>query len=191
VSNRERQRAGGRSEQVRAAVADAVLALLAEGRTPFTTVEVAERAGVSRQTIYRWWPTHEELLTEALQRHARGVPVPDTGSWAGDLRAFAHAAAAFAAEPVELAVARVMASGTAPDLNRAVTAEFEPAVTAWRTMVERAVARGDASPAHLAPTVLNTLLAPLFLGPLMTGRAVPAEHVDAVVDLVLAATLTA
>lgn len=190
-SSRERQRAGGRSEQVRSAVGATVLELLSEGRTSFTTVEVAERAGVSRQTIYRWWPTHEALLTEALGQHARGIPAPDTGSWAGDLRAFAHAAAVFAAEPVELALARAMASGTAPELNRAVTTEFEPAAVAWQEMVARAVARGEASTAHLAPTVLNTLLAPLFLGPLMNGHPVPPARVDEVVDLVLAATAPA
>ena len=87
---RTRQRAGGRSEQVRLAVGRAVHALLAEGRYPFTTVEVAERAEVNRRTLYRWWPTHDLLLAEALHHHVRLVEVPDTGSWAEDLRVFAH-----------------------------------------------------------------------------------------------------
>src|SRR5699024_7806531 len=70
---RVRTRAGGRSAKVREAVADACLAFLAEGRIDFTMVDVAERAGVSRKTLYRWWPTHEDVLVEGLSRHARQV----------------------------------------------------------------------------------------------------------------------
>jgi AcrR family transcriptional regulator len=190
VSGRQRQRTGGRSEQVREAVGRAVLDLLAEGRVDFTTVELAERAEVSRQTVYRWWPTYEDLLAEALGQHARRIEVPDTGRWDSDVRLFAHRVAAFAAEPVELAMASIMASGRAPDFNRAVIEHFSPVTSAWWEMVERAVERGEADPAHAPRAVLNVLMAPLFLGPLMNGHAVPEHEVDQVVDLVLAATLT-
>lgn len=187
MSVKERQRSGGRSEQVRLAVGRAVLDLLAEGRTTFTTVEVAERAGVNRRTIYRWWPTQDLLLAEALSQHARDIEVPDTGSLADDVRAFAQRVAVFAADPVDLTMTRIMVSGSFPEFNQAVIEHFAPIMAGWYAMLERAVERGDASSRHLPETVINSLVSPLFLAPLTGGDALSPARVDQVVDLVLAA----
>lgn len=182
---KERQRSGGRSEQVRLAVGRAVLELLAEQRIAFTTVEVAERAGVNRRTIYRWWPTHDLLLAEALEQHARDIEVPDTGSLPGDLRAFAQRVAVFAAEPVDLTITRIMVSGLHPEFNQAILDHFAPVMAGWYAMLEGAVRRGEASDHHLPVTVINALVAPLFLAPLTSGEAMSSERVDQVVDLIL------
>ena len=183
-----RQRTGGRSAQVRDAVGRAVHDLLAEGQVTFTTVDVAERAGVTRGTVYRWWPTHDHLLTEALTHHGHAIEVPDTGSWPDDLRTFAHRVAAFAADPVDVAMTRIMVSGQHPDFSAALLSHFDPIRAGWHRMVEQAVARGEAGGAHAPTTVVNTLVAPLFLAPLTTGEPATAEAVDRLVDLVLDAT---
>ena len=36
--------------------------------------EVAKRAGVSKATIYRWWPTKETLALDALQHEWGTAP---------------------------------------------------------------------------------------------------------------------
>ncbi|MFD2330930.1 TetR/AcrR family transcriptional regulator [Cohnella sp. GCM10020058] len=55
-----------RSEQARAAVLHAVDDLLVEiGYAEMTMKGIAERAGVSRQTVYRWWSSKAEILFEA------------------------------------------------------------------------------------------------------------------------------
>ncbi|WP_300681223.1 TetR/AcrR family transcriptional regulator C-terminal ligand-binding domain-containing protein [Nocardioides sp.] len=185
---KERQRSGGRSAQVRLAVGRAVLEMLGEGQFPFTTVEVAERSGVNRRTLYRWWPTHDLLLAEALTHHAESVEVPDTGSWAEDLRTFAHRVAVFAANPVDLTMTRIMVSGMHPEFNEAVLAHFEPIMAGWYAMLDKAVERGEASAAHAPETVINACVSPLFLAPLTRGEAAPASTVDRVVDLILDAT---
>ncbi|GAA0947177.1 TetR/AcrR family transcriptional regulator [Actinocorallia libanotica] len=185
---RVRTRSGGRSERVRRAVGEAVLAFLAEGKVAFTTVEVAERAGVSRRTLYRWWPTHDDLLIEALSLHVRKVEPPDTGSWESDVRAFAHLVASFAADPVDLALTAVMASRRHPDFNTLVIDQYRPVLQAWWRMAARAVARGEASADHSPETVVTTLVAPLFLSPLTLGRRLGDAEIDKIVDLVLAAT---
>ncbi|MEO3781787.1 TetR/AcrR family transcriptional regulator [Actinocorallia sp. B10E7] len=185
---RVRTRSGGRSERVRRAVGEAVLAFLAEGKITFTTVEVAERAGVSRRTIYRWWPTHDDLLIEALSLHVRRVEPPDTGSWESDVRAFAHLVASFAADPVDLAMSGIMAGRRHPDFNALVVDQYRPVLGAWRQMVARAVARGEANDTHAPGTVVTMLVSPLFLGPLMLGRRPSDTEIDRMVDLVLAAT---
>lgn len=52
-----------------------------------TTDNIAERAGASKATIYRWWPNKASLLAEAL-RTAVGqeVPFPYTGDFEADVR---------------------------------------------------------------------------------------------------------
>lgn len=185
---KERQRSGGRSEQVRLAVGQTVLAMLSEGHFPFTTVEVAERSGVNRKTLYRWWPTQDRLLAEALNHHVRGVEVPDTGSWSTDLRLFAHRVAAFAANPVDLTMTRIMVSGLHPDLNHAVVAHFEPIMAEWHAMLERAVSRGEATDTHRPETVINAVVSPLFLAPLTTGLPAEDQTIDRLVELILDAT---
>ncbi len=64
----ETKRRGGRprSEQAREAVLHAVDDLLLEvGYAAMTMKGIAVRAGVGRQTVYRWWSTKAEILFEA------------------------------------------------------------------------------------------------------------------------------
>ncbi len=62
---RERQR--GRT---RRALLAAAARLIATGQTP-TTTEVADEAGVSRRTAYRYFPTQDQLLVEASLERLR------------------------------------------------------------------------------------------------------------------------
>lgn len=188
MTSKTRQRSGGRSLQVRLAVGRAALDLLTEGHFPFTTVEVAEKAGVNRRTIHRWWPTHDDLLAEALTHHVRTVVVPDTGAWSTDVRTFAHQIASFAAEPADLTMTRIMVSGLHPEFNAAMVEHYQPALAGWYDMLSRAVERGDASTDHDSATVISTLVSPLFLAPLTSGEAMSPEYIDRLVDLVLDAT---
>lgn len=185
---RRRVREGGRSDRVRRAVGEAVLSILGEGRWQFSMVEVAERAGVNRRTLYRWWPTTADLVAEALDQHVPRVPVPTSGDWAVDVRDFAHALAAFAADPVELATGALLANRSHPELADVVTARYQPVLEAWREMASAARARGDLN-ADLDPeSVMATLVAPLLLQPLMAGRPLRPDAVDRLVDVILAAT---
>ena len=60
-----------RSEPARQAVLEAVDDLLVErGYAAMTMKGIAERAGVGRQTVYRWWSTKAEILLEACTQDA-------------------------------------------------------------------------------------------------------------------------
>ena len=56
-----------RSEKARLAILEAATELLlVQGLSAVSMDAVAERAGVSKATIYRWWPTKETLALDAL-----------------------------------------------------------------------------------------------------------------------------
>src|ERR1700683_1386953 len=61
--------------------------LLERGLAAVSMDAVADRAGVSKATIYRWWPTKESLALDALYTGwaAARPPPRDTGSLRGDL----------------------------------------------------------------------------------------------------------
>jgi AcrR family transcriptional regulator len=67
-----------RSESSRRAILDATLALIRERGLAALTVEgIAARAGVGKQTIYRWWPSKGVVAIDALLESAGpaiGVP---------------------------------------------------------------------------------------------------------------------
>src|SRR5262249_12644512 len=101
-----------RSEESRQAILTAVFELVAELGYPGLTIEgIAARSGAGKQTIYRWRPSHDDVLHHALVAQTDlYVPVPDTGSYAEDLRAFLVSSFALArVRPVTLALRALMA----------------------------------------------------------------------------------
>jgi len=77
-----------RTEGTRDRVIAALIALVAEQGYARTSMdEIAERAGVSKATIYRRWPSKEALMIEAHQAMLDESDVPNTGSLEGDLNA--------------------------------------------------------------------------------------------------------
>jgi AcrR family transcriptional regulator len=79
-----------RSEKARQAILEATSELLLEyGLSSISMDTVAERAGASKATIYRWWPSKELLALDALfsEWETGRSETPDTGSFAGDLLA--------------------------------------------------------------------------------------------------------
>src|SRR5689334_7982238 len=82
----QRRRGRPRSEKARQAILDAAAELvLLRGMSAVTVDGVAERAGVSKATIYRWWRSKQMLALDAIVAWAAAVPpIRDTGSLRGD-----------------------------------------------------------------------------------------------------------
>ncbi len=83
-----RGRGRPRDEVARARILQAALEILEE--TCFvnaTSDAIAERAGASKATIYRWWPNKAAVFIEALREAtAQELPFPDTGDLRKDVR---------------------------------------------------------------------------------------------------------
>jgi AcrR family transcriptional regulator len=79
---------GRRNERSRRAILDASISLVGElGYDNVSMEEIARRAGVGKQTIYRWWPSKGAVVLEAATQSLDPVVAfPDTGDIIADLR---------------------------------------------------------------------------------------------------------
>ncbi|MFF8845079.1 TetR/AcrR family transcriptional regulator C-terminal ligand-binding domain-containing protein [Streptomyces sp. NPDC015127] len=185
------QRPGGRTARTRAAVRDAVLTGLGEHGYPGLTVEyVAEQSGVHKTTLYRRWGGVEGLVADALDLAGEDSwTPPDTGSLEGDLHALAREVADSFDDPEAAAapaafIAAAFQSRRAADALRAFYAErFRRSAT----VVERAVARGEAPTDTDAGEVVRAVSAPLFFRLFITRE--PADR--ALADRSAAAAIAA
>lgn len=76
-----RGRGRPRSEKARTAVLDAAADLLLEGGMAAATMEgVAARAGVSKATVYKWWPSRGHLALDAFFTRTRDTMAVDEGA---------------------------------------------------------------------------------------------------------------
>ncbi len=84
----QRSRGRPRDEVARKRILEAAMELVEEvGFTNATTDAIAERAGASKATIYRWWPNKAAVLIEALREQvAQELPFPYTGDLREDIR---------------------------------------------------------------------------------------------------------
>src|ERR671919_617983 len=90
-----------RSERSHAAIVRATQDLLVErGYRELTIEGVAARAGVGKQTIYRWWPSRAALVLEAYLAGSDALPPPaPQASVEEDVRALLAWLSAVLAQP--------------------------------------------------------------------------------------------
>lgn len=191
VPRTQRVRAGGRSEIVRQTVARTVLDMLREGNSSFSVADVAKRAGIHRSTVYRWWPTRLELVTEALTLHTARLVVPDTGSWATDVHALTRELAEFFADPVEVAMNAVLASDTDSEIANIQRGHWAPIMRDLSAVVDRATARGEVRGDVDPRFVLEIIVGPLLLNITFGRNEVSTATIDAIAELVTTAFSTA
>lgn len=76
------------AESRRAIIQSAMHILQNDGYAALNIEAIAAKAGVSKQTIYRWWPSAAFIVLEALTADMppQETIAPDTGSLKGDLQ---------------------------------------------------------------------------------------------------------
>ena len=88
----EGRRGAVRSEAARVAILEATAALFAERGYDHLSIEgIAARAGVGKQTVYRWWSGKSALIADCLLEGMLlpdRFAVPDTGDLRADLIAW-------------------------------------------------------------------------------------------------------
>ncbi|MFG1943579.1 TetR/AcrR family transcriptional regulator [Nonomuraea sp. NPDC048826] len=96
--------AGRRSEASRRAILTAAFELAGEvGYAKLSVEGIAARAGVGKQTIYRWWPSKGAVLFDAFLSLSQGQDgqegLPDTGDLEADLKVVLRATVDEFADP--------------------------------------------------------------------------------------------
>jgi AcrR family transcriptional regulator len=93
-----------RSERSKQAILTATTDLIGEvGYAKLAIEAIAARAGVGKQTIYRWWPDKGSVVLDAylmLVGADQGIDVPDSGNLETDLRLVLGSTVDSLADPV-------------------------------------------------------------------------------------------
>jgi AcrR family transcriptional regulator len=177
----------GRSEDARQAVLEAADDLLVEkGFAGLTMEGIAARAGVAKQTIYRWWSTKTEVLLDAfLQDLAEELTPPDQGDIARDLRAYLRQLARFLGQSDAGAVFRALIAQAQHD--PVFAADFRGRYLDEqrhrdRLPLQRAAQRGQLPAGLDIAAETDQLVGPLYYRILVTDEPVGDDFTDRLVD---------
>jgi AcrR family transcriptional regulator len=124
TARRVMQRQGGRTENNRKAVAQAVLKLLARGHLLFTIQDVADLSGIHRTTIRRRWPDRDALMAEAMAEHTASFSVDLRGDWQRLMRRIGFGLRDFMTDPTESGLNRLLAVTDSAEFTNAVTRQW-------------------------------------------------------------------
>ncbi|NMO55069.1 TetR/AcrR family transcriptional regulator [Actinoplanes sp. TBRC 11911] len=177
---------------ITAAIRNAVMHELAEvGYGRLSIEAVARRAGVGKTAIYRRWGNKLEMVLEIVEDVAgRSVPLPDTGSFAGDLQLIMMI--------VSRALQHRIASQIIPDLmaeaarNQQIAETLQKALRTHQTavgdkLVGQAVARGEL-PAGTDPEVaVDMILGPLYWHLAVSRTPLADDYLEKLTSAVMAA----
>ncbi|MFD1150861.1 TetR/AcrR family transcriptional regulator [Saccharothrix hoggarensis] len=178
--------AARRSDRSRRAILVAALELVeALGYSKLTIEAVAARAGVGKQTIYRWWPSKGPLLFDALvELGPVGHDSPPSGDLAADLKRELRLAVGELAERRFDQVCRVLVHESRTDL---VTLLLMPRRMVVEDRLRSAQRLGDVRPDVDVSAAAELLLGSLYQRWLLRTAPLTEDFTDAVVDLVLRA----
>lgn len=184
-------RTGGRSARVREAVLSAVLhELNVNGYAALSVEAVASRAGVNKTTIYRRWPTFDDLLVDALTTWSQdAIPGSDTGSIETDLLALGRELADQLNGGVGRQIAAVVLTAglRSPQLREATRRYFDQQAVRATPVVTKAIERGELPANTDTDTLLTTFRAPLFYRMVTTGDPIDEDLIAQTTRVTLAA----
>lgn len=159
------------------------------GYDGLTYEEVANRAGVHKTTVYRRWPDRAELVADAVGLHSeQHVPIPDTGSLAGDLAALASSVAANITSPQgrRRSISLVAAGAQSEELAEALHSFMQRRIGLAEAVVVHAVERGELPPGTDGRAVIEALVGPIWFRLLLTGEPIDDHFLRIIVAQVTA-----
>ena len=173
------------------ALLKATLEVLAEtGYERMTTEMVAARAGASKATMYRRWPSKAELIVEAVEslRDEPATAVPDTGTLRGDVAALIHTPQSpSTAWKFQIMAGLLSILPRNPDLAQVVQRRIvQPGMIAMRILLERAQERGEIDSSRDLETLALVVPAMAAYRLVVLGEQIDQQFVTSVVNEVLA-----
>ncbi|MEV6623820.1 TetR/AcrR family transcriptional regulator [Amycolatopsis sp. NPDC051106] len=188
--------AARRSERSRRAILAATRELIVElGYAKVSIDAIAARAGVGKQTIYRWWPAKgavvfDSVLELSADPSGEVAALPDTGDLEADLRLIMRATVAEFADPAFEAPIRALNTEIANDPELAALYRERlaaPVDEAKKDRLRSAQRAGQLAPDADLDLMLEVLYAPLYQRWLLRTGPLTESYADALVAAALKA----
>lgn len=163
-----------RSEASRQRIVAASLEIMAErGYNGITVDEIAKRARVGKQTIYRWWQTRGEIMMEVLgEVGLEAVPAPGTGKLKQDLDKWLKGVVESLNDPTRLSILRGLIgdaqgdSGFLKVYRKELLAEY---LNPLESILRDAEARGDLGKKPDLELLRDLVISPIWFRLLFGG----------------------
>ena len=175
-----------RSERAHRAILQAANELLErEGFAAVTMEAIAERAGVSKATIYRWWPNRAAVVMDGfLSTVSSEVPFPHTGHAREDIRIHMRRLAEAFSGKMGRTVAALIAEGqTDPELAEALRSRWISVRRAEaREILELGIERGELREDLDLEVAVDVLYGPIYYRMLVGHAPLEGDFAKALAD---------
>ncbi|MFT4143459.1 MAG: TetR/AcrR family transcriptional regulator [Mobilitalea sp.] len=175
-----------RSEETRKLILSTAYQMLLEIGFKAVTVDgIAIRTGVSKATIYKWWPNKAAVVVDGFfEASELLLKIPDTGSAKEDLFIQVNNLAAFFTGSKGKIVTELIAEGQF-DTNIASEYQkryFQPRRLITRQILERGIQRNQVKKDIDVELVIDIIYAPIFYRLMITGDKIDKEYIDKMLE---------
>jgi AcrR family transcriptional regulator len=184
-----------RSERSRRAILTAATDLVHEvGYRKLTIEAIAARAGVGKQTIYRWWPSKGAVVLDgflaAVNEDPDDLSLPDTGDISADLRGVVRAIVDELADPKLSGTTRALMTEMQEDAEFADMVRerlLGPQLQAIADRLRAAQQAGQLRADLDLPVAVELLVGPLYHRWLLRTAPLTDGYADTVTELAMRA----
>ncbi|MFL0251012.1 TetR/AcrR family transcriptional regulator [Clostridium neuense] len=175
-----------RSEKTKTDILTASYDLLIQNGFGAVTVEkIAEKAGVSKATIYKWWPNKAAVVMDGfLNATTEKLPIPDTGSTIDDMLIQVSNFVEFLMSKKGNVITEIIAEGqfdqNLADIYR--KAYFKPRRDISKQILERGISRGELRKDLDIELVIDLIWGPVFYRLLITGEVLDDIFIKKLID---------
>ena len=159
--------------------------LLENGFQAVTVDKIADRAQVSKATIYKWWPNKAAVVMDGFLYAATArLPVPDTGSTFQDIQIHAANLTRFLTSREGIIITELLGEGQFDSgLAEACRARFfRPRRLEARGILEKGVQRGELKKNLDIDICIDLIYGPIFYRLLVTGDTLDEPYVQQLVN---------
>lgn len=158
--------------------------LLENGFQAVTVDKIADRAQVSKATIYKWWPNKASVVMDGFLHAATDrLPVPDTGTTFNDIVIHATNLTGFLTSREGAIIKELLGEGQFDSgLAEAYRDRFfRPRRLEARGLLEKGIQRGELKNNLDIGTCIDLIYGPIFYRLLVTGEALDDLYVESLV----------
>ncbi len=184
--NVQGKRGRPRNVETQKAILSASYELLLESGFKAVTVDkIADRAKVSKATIYKWWPNKAAVVMDGfLFAVAARLPIPDTGSALNDILIHATSLTKFLISREGTIITELVGEGQFDSklAEEYRTRYFQPRRLQAKQLLEKGIKRGELKENLDVDLSIDLIYGPIFYRLLVTGEKLDDSYVH---DLVI------